>query len=331
MAKLVGAFTMSHSLFCYLPADRWGSFFNRKPPPRADVQRDSQEENRSKADRIKQGLAELRRKVLEVRPDVLIVFGDDQLECFDFNNFPAFAIYIGPQFSGYSLHNFISRSTQSGEITGPQQQVRGHPELALGLLTGLMERGFDPAYCMDMPKPNNGVGHAFMRPAESLGAFSLPVVPLFFNCFFAPQPKAMRCYQLGRAVREAIEEYPQDLRVAIVGSGGLWHTPATRESYLDTGFDRQMLERLQAGNARGMAEYFDGYRVPDGDSSQDTSEQGSFSSGLPGPGGPQKGTREICTWIAAASVFEGRPWTVVDYVPVYAAPIGVGLAYCTDV
>jgi len=43
-------------------------------------------------------------------------------------------------------------------------------------------------------------------------------------------------------------------------------------------------------------------------------------------GGPQGGTREIANWIAASAV-AGKPATVVDYVPVYASPIGCGFAY----
>ena len=48
---------------------------------------------------------------------------------------------------------------------------------------------------------------------------------------------------------------------------------------------------------------------------------------MPGFGGPQGGTRETCNWIAAAAVADGRPATLVDYVPVYASPIGAGFAY----
>ena len=48
---------------------------------------------------------------------------------------------------------------------------------------------------------------------------------------------------------------------------------------------------------------------------------------MPDLGGPQGGTRETCNWIAAAAVADGKPATVIDYVPVYASPIGCGFAY----
>ena len=78
-----------------------------------------------------------------------------------------------------------------------------------------MKRGFDPAFSMDMPKPEDGLGHAFMRPAESLTDLSLPIVPVLMNCYFAPQPTGTRCYEFGKAMREAIEAFPGDLRVAV--------------------------------------------------------------------------------------------------------------------
>src|SRR3972149_3555921 len=89
-------------------------------------------------------------------------------------------------------------------------RLKGHPQLGVGLLTGLMKRGFDPAFSMDMPKPEEGVGHAFMRPSETLTDMKTPVVPVLTNCYFAPQITGMRSYQLGKAVRGAIDEMPGD-------------------------------------------------------------------------------------------------------------------------
>jgi Catalytic LigB subunit of aromatic ring-opening dioxygenase len=157
------------------------------------------------------------------------------------------------------------------------------------------------------------------------------VVPVFINCYCAPQPTAMRCYQLGRAVREIIDAAPEDLRVAVLGSGGLWHTPRAPEAHLDEAFDAAMLGYLAAGDARGMARHFDEYEVPAGDRSQEVGARGPSTTGLPSPGGPQGGTREICNWIAAAAVADGKPSIVLDYVPIYASPIGAAFAYWPSV
>ena len=313
MATLVGVLNMAHSPFCYMPPERWNEV-RASRSLRADVPLDDLETNRQKAARIRAAFATLRDKLAAAAPDAIVIFGDDQLECFDFRNYPSFAVYVGERFSG-------------ALAAGGSAEVAGHPGLAVALLTGLMKRGFDPAFCQDLPKPDRGIGHAFLRPAESLTDFKTPIVPVFLNCYYAPQPTAMRCYELGVAVREAIAEHPGDLRVAVVGSGGLWHTPRAPDAYLDEQFDRALLDHMTAGDARGMARHFDAYQVPAGDRSQAMGERSKSVTGMPGASGPQGGTRESCNWIAAAAVAESQRATVVDYVPVYASPLGAAFTY----
>jgi hypothetical protein len=213
--------------------------------------------------------------------------------------------------------------------SAPPQKVRlkGHPELAVALVMGMMRRGIDPAYNMDMPKPQDGIGHSILRPAQSLTDLATPIVPVLINCYYAPQPTAARCYQVGRAAREIIEEFPDGLRVAVIGSGGLWHTPQKPGAWLNEAFDEEILAFMARGDAKGMAAHFDGYRIPEGDTSQDISVRGRTVTGMPAFGGPQGGTREICNWIAAAAVAEGTTATIVDRVPIYASPIDAAFAY----
>jgi hypothetical protein len=329
MAKLVGVFNTAHSPFCYMPPERWNEVRGNRSL-REDVPLDDLETNLKKGERIRNAFGTLRQKLAAARPDVLVVFGDDQNECFDFNNFPSFAVYVGEEFEGHLSardQNFGARTGNGAPAAPAKARLKGHTELGVGLLTGLMQRGFDPAFCMDMPKPERGVGHAILRPAESLTDLNLPIVPVLLNCYYAPQPTAMRCYEFGKAVREVIEEHPGDLRVAVVGSGGLWHTPGAKDAYLDEDFDRTMLGYLEAGDIRAMAEHFDNYEIPEGDRSQYIGERGRSATGMPGFGGPQGGTRETCNWIAAAGACDGTRSTIVDYVPVYASPIGAGFAY----
>ncbi len=79
-----------------------------------------------------------------------------------------------------------------------------------------------------------------------------------------------------------------------------------------------------------MAEHFDNYKIPEGDESQYIGERARQATGMPGFGGPQGGTREICNWITAAAVADGRKSTIVDYIPVYGSPVGVAFSYCID-
>src|SRR4030095_5695292 len=227
MATLVGIFNMTHSPFCYMPPEKWNDVRASRARG-ADVRGEDVAPNRAKAARISLAFTALRARLAAAAPDVLVVFGDDQLESFDFTNFPTFGVYAGETFEG-ALSNGIAA------------KLSGHPALGLALLTGLMRRGFDPALCLDSPKPERNIGHAFFRPAESLTDLTTAIVPIFVNCYYAPQPTAQRCYQLGVAIREIIAEYPENLRIAVVGSGGLWHTPRAADAYLDQNFDLPLL------------------------------------------------------------------------------------------
>jgi hypothetical protein len=326
MAQLVGVFQAAHTPFCYRRPEDWNQVRGARAL-RADVPVDDLESNRRKYARVQDGFAVLRRKLAEARPDVIVIFGDDQLECFDFNNFPAFSIYVGEAFEGtLATHELPIRGLSSAQ---PQKRSRlkGHPALGIALLTGLMKRGIDPAFCMDMPKPEEGIGHAIMRPAQSLTDLRTPIVPILINCYYAPQPTAARCYQVGKAVREIVEEFPGNLRVALIGSGGLWHTPRKNGAWLNEAFDEALLAHMARGDIKAMAACFDEYQVPEGDVSQDIVTRGREVTGMPGFGGPQGGTRETCNWIAAAGAVEGTTATIVDRVPIYASPIDAAFAY----
>lgn len=331
MAQLVGEFNTSHSPYCYAPFERWNEIRARRALS-PDVPVDDDETNRQKKRRIEHGFATLRQKLAEAGPDVIVICGNDQLENFRFDNFPAFSVYIGEELEGSTSGRDLAFGAPGGERpVAPKQRLKGHPELGAALLTGLMQRGFDPAFSMEMPQ-GRSMCHAIMRPAESLTDYSIPIVPVLVNAYYTPQPTAARCYQFGKALREIIEQYPGNLRVAVVGSGGLWHTPGAKNAYLDEDFDRGILSCLEKGDIRVMAERFDGYRVPEGDTSQEGYlARSSASTGLPCFGGPQGGTRETCNWIAAAGVVDGRRSTIVDYVPVYASPLGAAFSYCVDV
>jgi 3-O-methylgallate 3,4-dioxygenase len=329
MAKLVGTFFHSHGGTTSMPGELWRQRRLGRPI-RDDVPVEDDATNIQKAARTHEGFRVLREKLAEVRPDVLIVFSDDQLECFDFNNYPAFAVYVGEQFR--KSPRVRNEGPLAGRHAEPGACFPGHPELATAVLTGVMRRGFDPAFCMDMPKPDRGIASGIIRTAEELTDWRLPIVPVMMNVYFAPQPTATRCYEFGKAVRAAIDDYPGDLRVAVAGSGGLWHTPGQQGAWLNEEFDRKTLAYLAAGDARGMAEYFESYIVPEDDPSQDIKTARRQVTGMPSVGnGPQFGSRETCAWIAAAAVSDGRPATIVDYIEVYASPVGNAFAYCDQV
>jgi hypothetical protein len=326
MAQIVGVYQTAHTPFCYRRPEDWNRVRSTRPI-RADVPVDDLETNQRKYARVQKGFAVLRQKLADARPNVIVIFGDDQLECFDFSNYPAFSIFVGAEFAGVLPGERAPAGGMQPAAPSAKVRLTGHPKLAVALLTGLMKRGIDPAFCMDMPKPEVGIGHAVMNPAHSLTDLRIPIVPILINCFYAPQPTAARCYQLGRAVREIVDEYPDDLRVALIGSGGLWHTPGKPAAWLNEAFDEALLGHMAKGDIKAMAACFDDYRIQDGDLSQDIGTRGKAVTGMPAFGGPQGGTRETCNWIAAAGAVEGSTATIIDRVPIYASPINAAFAY----
>ncbi len=335
MATLCTAICTSHSPYLFVSPDEWEEA-RRVRLSRggidSDVPIDSPVENRSKHARCMQALNVLREQLIAARPDVIILFGDDQSEQFDFRNYPAFAVFAGESFAGFKVSDKfglpIPQTTRAARPKTAEHWVttRGHPQVARALLTQLMRDGFDLSFSIELPRPDDGIGHAFMRPGFHLNpAYDIPTVPFFVNCYFGPQPTAHRCVQLGRAVRRCIDRLPAHLRVAVIGSGGLWHTPMMPNSILDSDFDTTILEHLKRGDPDAMAAYFDS-RSP----VVDPSDPGSLERASGGSQmvlGLGSGTGETRNWIITAAVVDGLGGTVVDYVPVYASPVGLAFAF----
>ncbi len=335
MATLCTAICTSHSPYLFASPEEWEDA-RRVRLARggidAAVPVDTLEKNRAKHSRCMQALQVLREQLTASRPDVIILFGDDQSEQFDFRNYPAMAVFAGDSFAGFKVSGkFGLPVPQSVRASRPKTSEHwvatpGHPSVARALVTQLMQDGFDLSFSLELPRPDDGIGHAFMRPAFYLAPdYDIPTVPFFVNCYFGPQPTGRRCVQLGRAVRSFIDRLPGTLRVAVIGSGGLWHTPMMPNSILDADFDTTILHHVKRGDATAMAAYFDS-RKPSVDPEDPKSlERASGGSQMVlGLGG---GTGETRNWIITAAVVEGLAGTVVDYVPVYASPVGLGFAY----
>jgi protocatechuate 4,5-dioxygenase beta chain len=148
--------------------------------------------------------AEVAEHVAAVAPDVLIIFTDDHFNTFFLDNFPTFAIGIAEETAG-----------PNDQTPMPRYQVAVPAAFAAHLRAGAIARGFDIALAQDFE-----VDHATVVPLHFLTPdMKIPIVPVFINGLAPPLPGARRCYALGEAIRDAIAEWPQPLRVAVIGSG----------------------------------------------------------------------------------------------------------------
>jgi 3-O-methylgallate 3,4-dioxygenase len=254
-------------------------------------------------DRTFAAIAELKRQMDEVPLDCLVVIGDDQHELFHDNLMPALAIYYGD-----SIRNAARPDVTNADWYKRAQAERLEPlgdthypvqaELALHLITGLSLREFDICALREIG-PAQYEGHAYSYIHRTyLAERPLPIVPVMLNTYYPPNPVTpKRCVQLGHALKALIEQFPQDLRVGILASGGLSHFVVDEE------LDRGVLAALQQKDLEHLAQ-LDSKRL-------------------------QAGSSEIRSWIvtAAAATELNLVWS--DYIPAYRTPAltGTGLAF----
>ena len=70
-------------------------------------------------------------------------------------------------------------------------------------------------------------------------------MPVTINSVLHPLPTAARCYKLGQAIGRAIESFPQDLKVLVLGTGGLSHQlDGTRAGFINKDFDLLCMDKI---------------------------------------------------------------------------------------
>jgi protocatechuate 4,5-dioxygenase beta chain len=80
-------------------------------------------------------------------------------------------------------------------------------------------------------------------------------VPISINTVQHPLPSPARCFKLGQAVGRAIESFKPDLKVLILGTGGLSHQlDGARAGFINKEFDLMCMEKLVA-DPQALARY----------------------------------------------------------------------------
>jgi len=182
-----------------------------------------------------EGFAPARAWLEEQRPDVLVMIFNDHVTSFFFDHYSAFALGID---SAYAV---------ADEGGGPRDlpPLPAHAALSHHIGASLMADEFDMAFFQDRP-----LDHGCLSPLSMLcdhaGGWPIPIVPLAVGVLQFPIPTARRCWHLGQALRRAVESYPEDLKVAIIATGGLSHqVHGARAGFNNTAWDRQFLDLLE--------------------------------------------------------------------------------------
>ncbi|HLY65375.1 MAG TPA: protocatechuate 3,4-dioxygenase [Chloroflexota bacterium] len=329
MAKIVLGIGTSHGPMLSTPPEQWGQrveadrrnpelYFQGKPmsfDQLLKARRGEQLANqltepvkRGRFEACQSALDKLAGVFQETKPDVAVIFGDDQLELIEDENMPAFLVYWGEQIDQVpptpeqlaAMPPGIAIAVPSHNPPDTRVQP-GCPELGLHLIRQLIGREFDVAHSKRLPPGHHGsrnVPHAYgFVYRRIMDDKVIPNVPIFINTFYPPnQPTLHRTYEFGKAIGDAIRSWQSDARVAVIASGGLTHF------VIEEDLDHIVLEAMQKHDDRTLA------RLP----------EERFNSG----------TSEIRNWIALAGAIAGQPldMKLVDYVPCYRSEAGTGNA-----
>jgi protocatechuate 4,5-dioxygenase, beta chain len=170
------------------------------------------------------------------RPDVVVVIYNDHGLNFFLDKLPTFAIGAAPEY----------RSEDEGWNIPAVLPFRGDPDLSWHIINSVVAEDFDITTCQEM-----AIDHAVCNPMALLWPGGKPwpvrIVPVEVNTVQFPLPSAARCFRLGAAIGRAVASYPEDLRVLVLGTGGLSHQlDGERAGFINKEFDREFMASLIA-------------------------------------------------------------------------------------
>ncbi|MBZ5577032.1 MAG: protocatechuate 3,4-dioxygenase [Acidobacteriia bacterium] len=261
------------------------------------------ETRRERHAQCRRAMEALGRKFQEVKPDAVVIVGNDQREFFGEDLTPSITVYRGKEIINKQDPHEAAPGLAIAEVgNSPKEGANypGAPDLADHILRSLADEDFDLAQSSARPQGASrpGIPHAYGFIYHSiLGDHPPPSVPIILNVHFPHnQPKLHRCLALGRALYRAIQSFQGYGRVALVASGGLTHF------VIDEELDRKVLAAMAKGDEDTLA------KLP----------ENVF----------KVGTAEIKNWypVIAAMNAAGRRYHQVDYVPCYRSEAGTGNA-----
>jgi OH-DDVA oxygenase/3-O-methylgallate 3,4-dioxygenase len=180
---------------------------------------------------------------------------------------------------------------------------QGLPDLATRLIERGLDQGWDFAVSNEWPEHpvphhHSGTPHAFAYILRRvMRDRAVPTLPIITNTFFAPnQPRPWRCFDLGELVHSVLDDWDKDVRVAVIGSGGMSHF------VINESFDHDLIAAIQARDEHFLR------RVD--------------------PALMKDGTSELLNWISASGcLFKTKlAGELIDYVPCYRTEAGSGTA-----
>jgi protocatechuate 4,5-dioxygenase, beta chain len=179
----------------------------------------------------------------ENTPDVVFLVYNDHATAFSLELIPTFAIGCAAEFA----------PADEGWGPRPVPQVIGHPELAAHITQSVIQDDFDLTIVNRMD-----VDHGLTVPLSLMcgqpAEWPFRVIPFAVNVVQYPVPSGRRCFQIGQAIRRAVESFDEDLNVQIWGTGGMTHQlQGPRAGLINREWDNAWLDRLISEPAAAAA------------------------------------------------------------------------------
>lgn len=217
MATIVGGIATSHT-------------------PTIAFAKDSGKENDPVWKPIFEGFEPVKAWLREKRPDVLVYIYNDHMTAFFADHYSHFALGIGESYG------------PADEGGGPRDlpAIEGDPKFAQHLAMALVADEFDLSYFQ-----GKNLDHGAFSPLSVLldhdaDGWAAKFVPIQCGVLQFPIPNPRRFWKFGRTLRRAIQSYPEDIKVAIIGTGGLSHqVHGERCGFNNTPWDMEFMDRLE--------------------------------------------------------------------------------------
>ena len=225
----------------------------------------------------------------EARPDALIVVAAEHFANFFMDNMPPYAVGMADHYEG--------PIEDPGWLGIAKTRIPGNAALSRRLIGEVMQT-VDVAFAEEWK-----FDHGIMVPLHFLTPrYDLPVIPANINCQGPPLTPLARTWAFGEALRRACDALPE--RIALVGTGGISHWPATPDSgKINEAWDRDFLTRWARNDRAALLDYNDEQTYRD-------AGQGGF---------------EIRTFIAVAAAARGKG-DLRHYVPIPIFSVGCTVA-----
>lgn len=175
-----------------------------------------------------------RQWIIEHMPDVIILVYNDHASAFSLDLIPTFALGCAEAFA----------PADEGWGPRPVPVVQGHAEFAAHIAQSVILDEFDLTIVNRMD-----VDHGLTVPLSLIfgtpAAWPCRVIPLAVNVVQYPPPTGNRCFNLGKALRRAVQSYPQNLKVMVWGTGGMSHQlQGPRAGLINSPWDNRFLDRI---------------------------------------------------------------------------------------